>query len=66
MQIIKFKVSKSFADRYEGVNAGDVLDGVADGDSIEVVVPLVEDSCGFKVPRSVPAEIGEDGELAAE
>lgn len=61
MKLIKFKVSKAFAARYEGLKAGDVLDGVADGDMLEVCVPLVEDSVGFKVPRSVPAEVGADG-----
>lgn len=61
MQIIKFKVTKTFAERYEGVAEGDVLDGVLDGDALEVCVPLVEDACGFEVPKSVPALIGVDG-----
>lgn len=63
MQIIKFKVTKTFAERYEGVAEGDVLDGVLDGDALEVCVPLVEDVFGFKVPKSVPAVIGVDGVL---
>lgn len=63
MKIVKFKVSSAFAAKYEGVKAGDVLDGVQDGQQLEVVVPLVADICGFKNPRAVPAAAGEDGEL---
>lgn len=63
MQIIKFKVTKAFADRHEGVSEGDILDGVADGENLEVVVPLVEDAGGFKVPRAVPVTPVDDGEI---
>jgi len=65
MQIIKFKASKAFAERHEGVNEADLLDGVLDGEKLEVCVPLVEDGVGFRVPRSVSATAGEDGEIIA-